>query len=94
MNTEKKLKEIFNTILNIKKNINYNKLEINKTKNWDSLKQLNLILLLEEEFSIKITPDEMQELTSYKTVLSFLNSKNILDNTYKSVNKWVYSSNL
>jgi acyl carrier protein len=76
MNTEKKLKEIFNTILNIKKNINYNKLEINKTKNWDSLKQLNLILLLEEEFSIKITPDEMQELTSYKTVLSFLNSKN------------------
>ena len=76
MNTEKKLKEIFNTILNIKKNINYNKLEINKTKNWDSLKQLNLILLLEEEFSIKITPDEMQELTSYKTFLSFLNSKN------------------
>ena len=76
MNTEKKLKEIFNTILNIKKNINYNKLEINKTKNWDSLKQLNLILLLEEEFSIKITPDEIQELTSYKTVLSFLNSKN------------------
>lgn len=76
MNTEKKLKEIFNTILNIKKNINYNKLEINKTKNWDSLKQLNLILLLEEEFSIKITPDEMQELTSYKKILSFLNSKN------------------
>jgi acyl carrier protein len=75
MNTEKKLKEIFNTILNIKKNINYNKLEINKTKNWDSLKQLNLILLLEEEFSIKITPDEMQELTNYKKVLSFLNSK-------------------
>lgn len=76
MNTEKKLKEIFITILNIKKNINYNKLEINKTKNWDSLKQLNLILLLEEEFSIKITPDEMQELTSYKKILSFLNSKN------------------
>ena len=76
MNTEKKLKEIFNTILNIKKIIDYNKLEINKTKNWDSLKHLNLITLLEEEFSIKITPDDMQELTNYKKILSFLNSKN------------------
>jgi acyl carrier protein len=76
MNTEQKLKEIFNTILNKNKIFDYNKLEINKTKNWDSLKHLNLIILLEEEFSIKITPDDMQELTNYKKILSFLNSKN------------------
>jgi len=76
MNTEQKLKQIFNTILNKKKITDYNKLEINKTKNWDSLKHLNLIILLEEEFSIKITPDDMQELTNYKKILSFLNSKN------------------
>ena len=76
MNTEQKLKEIFNTILNKNKITDYNKLEINKTKNWDSLKHLNLIILLEEEFSIKITPDDMQELTNYKKILSFLNSKN------------------
>jgi acyl carrier protein len=74
MNTEKKLKEIFDTILN-KKIIDYNKLEINKTKNWDSLKHLNLILLLEEEFSIKINSDDIQKLSNYNKILSFLNSR-------------------
>ena len=74
MNTEKKLQEIFNTILN-KKIIDYNKLEINKTKNWDSLKHLNLILLLEEEFSIKVNSDDIQKLTNYNKILSFLNSR-------------------
>jgi acyl carrier protein len=74
MNTEKKLKEIFDTILN-KKNIDYNKLEINKTKNWDSLKHLNLILLLEEEFSIKINSDDIQKLSNYNKILLFLNSR-------------------
>jgi acyl carrier protein len=74
MNTEKKLKEIFNTILN-KKIIDYNKLQINKTKNWDSLKHLNLILLLEEEFSIKVNSDDIQKLTNYNKILSFLNSR-------------------
>jgi acyl carrier protein len=74
MNTEKKLKELFDTILN-KKIIDYNKLEINKTKNWDSLKHLNLILLLEEEFSIKINSDDIQKLSNYNKILSFLNSR-------------------
>ena len=75
MNTEKKLKEIFNTILNKTKIVDYNKLAINKTKNWDSLKHLNLIILLEEEFSIKINPDDIQRLTNYKNILSFLKSR-------------------
>lgn len=74
MNIEKKLKEIFNTLLNRKIN-NYNNLEINKTKNWDSIKHLNLILLLEEEFSIAINPEDIQKLTNYKEILLFIKSK-------------------
>lgn len=45
---------------------------INKTKGWDSLAQLNLMLALESEFGVAIAPAQAMRLLSFKTILAFL----------------------
>jgi len=63
-----KVQNIFERIF--KKKINeFEKLEFNKTKYWDSLKHIQLIILLEKEFNIKITTSDVEKLTSYKKII-------------------------
>jgi acyl carrier protein len=67
-----KVQNIFERIF--KKKINeFEKLEFNKTKNWDSLKHIQLIISLEKEFNIKITTSEVEKLTSYKKIIKYFN---------------------
>lgn len=44
--------------------------------NWDSLKQLNLMVELESEFDISIEPEMMHKMTSYDAIIE--NLKKIL----------------
>ncbi|MFA8342833.1 MAG: hypothetical protein ACEPO8_07640 [Rhodothermaceae bacterium] len=45
-------------------------------ENWNSLNQINLMIILEEAFSIKIEVDEMQILKkNIKEIISFIDSK-------------------
>ncbi len=37
----------------------------NTVESWDSLKHMNLILALEEEFDVEFSDDQVGELTSY-----------------------------
>lgn len=43
--------------------------------NWDSLRQLNLVVELEGEFGIAFEPDEMSNMTSVKKIIETLKSK-------------------
>jgi acyl carrier protein len=43
--------------------------------NWDSLKQMNLIIALEREFDIELSDDEINELTSVEIILETLEEK-------------------
>ena len=74
MNTSQEIKikvqNIFERIF--KKKINkFQKLEFNKTKNWDSLKHIQLIVSLEKEFKIKIATSEVEKLTSYEKIIKY-----------------------
>ncbi|MDA0740616.1 MAG: acyl carrier protein [Bacteroidetes bacterium] len=40
---------------------------------WDSLKQMKIVLLLEEEFAVEVPDDLVAELTSVELILEFLN---------------------
>lgn len=42
-------------------------------ENWDSLRHLNLILALEEEFGISIPDEEVGDMVNYKIIYHVLN---------------------
>lgn len=42
-------------------------------ESWDSLRLLNLVLALEQEFGLEISPDQLQHLVSVKKILQAIN---------------------
>jgi acyl carrier protein len=44
---------------------------------WDSLKHMNLIVALEEEFGVTFSEDEIVEMLNYKLIRETLKGKNI-----------------
>lgn len=42
---------------------------------WDSLRHLNLVLALEDEFGIQFTPEEIEQLLSVEIIESFVQEK-------------------
>lgn len=43
--------------------------------NWDSLRQMNLILALEDSFSVSIPDEDVANATSYKLIVLVLNEQ-------------------
>jgi acyl carrier protein len=43
--------------------------------NWDSLKHMNLIVALEEEFNIEFDDEEMLDMVNYKIIVATLQEK-------------------
>ena len=44
-------------------------------ESWDSLKQMNLVIALEEEFSIELKDNETVEMLNYLLIRSIINEK-------------------
>ena len=70
--TKEKLDSLFYLVFKIPKNKDKKKLSHKNIKKWDSLNHVNLILAMESKFNIKIEPDEVVDLISYKKILTFL----------------------
>ena len=43
---------------------------------WDSLQHLNLVMALEQAFSVEFTPEEIERMTSLAAVAKVLGAKN------------------
>ena len=43
--------------------------------NWDSLRHVNLVLALEQSFSVEFTPEEIEQMLSIQTVVTVLEEK-------------------
>ena len=52
--------------------------EMQKTRNWDSMGQVSLLLKLEDEFDIKLPADQFGNLTSVKKILAYFSEEGIL----------------
>ena len=52
-----------------------NNLGMNDLNDWDSLSHMNLIVLIEEEFKILLTGDEIAEMVSFDNIRTILNKK-------------------
>jgi acyl carrier protein len=42
---------------------------------WDSLAMVNILALIEEDFAIQIPDDDLERLTSFESILHYLQSK-------------------
>ena len=73
MHLEKKLKNIFKNIFKTK--INIENLSTKKSAKWDSLKHLDLIFSLEEQFKLKFSNKEITTIKSFAICLKILKKK-------------------
>jgi len=65
---EQKLKEVLSRIFNVSPDIITDDASPDTIENWDSLRHMNLVLALEEEFEIEFTDDQVVEILSYKLI--------------------------
>ena len=72
---EDKIKNVMAAVFDISVDKITDKSSPDNVKSWDSLKHMNLILALEEEFSIKFSDDEIIELMNYKLINLIINEK-------------------
>lgn len=49
-----------------------------KTRGWDSLKQVTLLLTMEQKFGVRIEPHVFGELTSVDRISSFFRDRGVL----------------
>jgi acyl carrier protein len=72
---EDRIKKVMSNVLNVDVSLINNESSPDNIENWDSLKHMNLIIALEEEFEIEFDDDEIVDSMSYATILNILNSK-------------------
>ena len=72
---KKKIITVISLILNVPINKIKSKSGPDNFEDWDSLKHLNIILAIEEEFSIKFTNKELIDLLDIDTILETINEK-------------------
>ena len=74
MNNEIKLLEIFERIFN---KVLTKKSEISPEyiDTWDSIRQIDLIISIEQEFNIQFSDDEIGDLLNFELILQIINEK-------------------
>lgn len=68
-----KLKQIMSTVFDVPIEDITEDASTDTIENWDSLRHLNLILALEEEFAITIPDEEVGNLVNYKLIELVIN---------------------
>jgi len=70
-----KLIEMFIQIFELNENIDVTKIKMMETDQWDSMAQLILVTAIQQEFGIAISAEELEGLTSYSVIRSYLHKK-------------------
>lgn len=72
INIENRIKTVMSSVLNIPKSEIHNKTSSDTIKSWDSLKHMNIIVGLEEEFDIEFDADEIGNLLNYELIRVYI----------------------
>ena len=72
---ENRIKTVIASVLNISKSEIHNKTSSDTIKSWDSLKHMNIIVGLEEEFDIEFDADEIGNLLNYELIRIYIMEK-------------------
>ena len=73
MLNEDLLKQVMTTMLNVVPGTINEDSSMDNVSNWDSLRHMNLVLALEEEFKVTIPDEDVGNITSYKLIYLVLN---------------------
>ena len=73
MLNEGTLKQVIATMLNVDASKIDEDSSMDNLPNWDSLRHMNLVLALEEEFKVTIPDEDAGNITSYKLIKLVLN---------------------
>ena len=74
---EQKLKQIMSNIFETEEDEITDESSIDCIEKWDSLKHINLIIAIEEQFGISIDEDEMIEMTSFTEIKRILRDNGV-----------------
>lgn len=72
---EQKLKDIFMNLFFLKLDDIHSKLSPDDVSNWDSMQHLNLVLAVEQEFAISISPEESNQMLNFGIILLLIKEK-------------------
>jgi acyl carrier protein len=65
---ENKIKYIMSSVFGIHKNEIHDNVSPDTVESWDSLKHMDLIVSLEEEFEIEFSDEEIIKMMNYKSI--------------------------
>ncbi|OGB34790.1 MAG: acyl carrier protein [Burkholderiales bacterium RIFCSPLOWO2_12_FULL_61_40] len=74
MLNETTLKQVMVTMLNVDVACINDDASMDTIENWDSLRHMNLVLALEDEFKVQIPDEDAGNITSYKLIKLVLNA--------------------
>ncbi|MBS3957841.1 MAG: acyl carrier protein [Xanthomonadaceae bacterium] len=75
MKTEDTLKDVMATVLGIVADSINEDTSMDTVEAWDSIKHMNLVLAIEEEFGISIPDEDAANITSYPLIRLVLNEQ-------------------
>ena len=72
MNSQQQLGKVFSDLFGIPPEECVDSLAMENVAGWDSVNHLTLVFMLEEEFKVQFSPEEISELTSVGRIKSLL----------------------
>lgn len=77
LNAEQELKKIMAELFDIKEDRIAHESSMDNIEKWDSLKHINLIIAIEEQFGIAVSADDIVEMTSFAKIRHILRGEGI-----------------
>ena len=74
-NIEDRIKNVMSAVFEIPTEEIKDESSPDTIESWDSLKHMNIVLALEEEFNVQFTDDEIIELISMKLIMVIIREK-------------------
>ena len=72
---EIKLKEVISNVLGVPINEINDSSNSDSLDNWDSLSHINLVLAIEAEFNVALTPEDYMDMLSVKSITMILEGR-------------------
>jgi len=72
-----RIRHILAVVLEMPEHDIHESLAAEQTSNWDSIRQLNLVMALEDAFAVSFSSEELGSLTSYRAIADALAQRGV-----------------